>query len=621
MEVYEKNIREVLKIIRDKKKFIEQMNCVTCKQEDAYIDENGILQRSYAGQYYAMSSMNVQQEIQWYLRGIDLNKDNLWIIYGIGNVDLLKYVVQHSSAGSRILILESDLVVTKYCLENFDYTFLSECGKCIMVCGEVFDEFLQKELYMVAELEWENLVYNIQVLMNPNYHDRAEYLEKCVQHIREILISRIRNYGNSLSDMFDGFSNNCLNIREYLYSNRISEIAGKFKGYPAFIIASGPSLEKNIHHLKSANGKALLIACDASVDACVQQGIKLDAVASIERVLATYRNYYKDHTFDKDMVLIGPTNLWPNILKEYQGKKIILSRLDEGADRIILDNYEQIEHYNIGISSAHVAFQTAVEAGCNPIVLVGQDLAFTDDKIHSDSTHTKYEGANNDRKFDGSYVEDVTGNLVKTNDIYNWFRNWFEMQCIVQADRRIIDATEGGARIKGTELMTLKEAVEQFCTKEKKALMKDYLEDIPHNPQEEQEHYKRVSEYLTVEIEKLRGIQNTAQKYYQKLEGIYDKNIDKMNEKQLVQAVREMEQGNKIISEILKDKKIHVYFRNIIKQTVAKVKALGNELNADTVTMNLKLQGTLMGMIMRSVDPIVEKYQGMRSYVDKLIEK
>lgn len=621
MEVYEKNIRKLLEVIRDGNTFIQQMNGATYSPEEIFEDENGVLQRLRAGQYYAMSSMKPQQEIQLYLSGKDLKKDNLWIIYGIANVELLRYITENSSSGSRILVLESDLPLAKYCLQKYDYSFLKDSGKCIMICGEEFDDFLQKELYLVTELEWENLVYNIQVIMNPNYHYKSEYLQKCVQHIREILICRIQNYGNSLPDMFEGFENNYLNIREYLYGNKISEIKDKFKGYPAIIVAAGPSLEKNIHHLKKADGKAVIIACDASVNACVQQGVKLDAVATIERVQATYRNYYMDHEFDKDMVLVGPSVMWPDIFKEYPGKKIILSRLNEGADRIILDNYEQVEHVNIGISSAHVAFQTAVVAGCNPIILIGQDLAFTDDKIHSDITHTKFEGMNNDRRFDGSYVEDVHGGMVKTNGIYNWFRNWFEMQCIVLKDRRIIDATEGGARIKGTELMTLEEVTKQFCTKEKKIRMTECLEDIPHNPVEEQKHYKAVVEYLTTQIKKLREIQDKAEKYYEKLEKIYDRDITRMSEQQMIQAVKDMEQGNQIISDILKDERTYVYFRNIIKQTVAKVRALGNELNADTVTMNLKLQGNLMGMIMRSVDVIVEKYEEMQTYVNKLIEK
>lgn len=621
MKVYAKNIRKLLGIIRDGTTFIQLMNDTVYDKKEIFRDENGILQRFRGGQYYAMSSIKPRQEIQIYLSGKDLSKDNLWIVYGIANIELLRYIIDNSSSGSRILVLENDFPLMKYCLQKYDYSFLKDSEKCIMICGENFDDFVQRELYLVAELEWENLVYNIQVIMNPNYYYKVQYLQKCVQHIREILICRIQNYGNSLEDMFEGFRNNYLNIREYLYGNKISEIKDKFKGYPAIIVASGPSLEKNIHYLPEADGKALIIACDASADACMRQGVKPDAVASIERVYATYRNYYKDHEFDRDMVLVGPSVLWPDIFKEYPGKKIILSRLNEGADRIIMDNYEQVEHINIGVSSAHVAFQTAVEAGCNPIVLIGQDLAFTDNKIHSDITHTKFEGINNDRKFDGAYVEDVNGGMVKTNSTYNWFRNWFEMQCIILKDRRIIDATEGGAKIKGTELMTLEEVIKQFCTKKKKFCLTDCLEEIARDGVKEQEHYILVMKYLTTEIEKLRTIQDRAQKYYNKLEKIYDKNIENMSEKQLIQIVQDMEQGNGIIDDILKDDKMYVYFRNIIKQTIAKVRTLGNKLDADTVIMNLKFQGNLMGMIMRSVDVIVEKYHEMQAYVDNLIEK
>ena len=66
---------------------------------------------------------------------------------------------------------------------------------------------------------------------------------------------------------------------------------------------------------------------------------------------------------------------------------------------------------------------------------------------------------------EGNYEEKVP----TQTDLYS-FLNWYvetirEFKEHVK-DFRVINATEGGAKIDGTEVMTLKEAIAQTCTKE-----------------------------------------------------------------------------------------------------------------------------------------------------------
>lgn len=43
------------------------------------------------------------------------------------------------------------------------------------------------------------------------------------------------------------------------------------------------------------------------------------------------------------------------------------------------------------------------------------------------------------------------------------YRKWFESQIVRYPRLDVIDATEGGAKIEGSEIMTLKEAIEREC--------------------------------------------------------------------------------------------------------------------------------------------------------------
>lgn len=620
MTYYQKNIMALKEFIGDVKERIETLEKVQYGKQEVYETEQQVIMAQRDGASYALTSRKPENECQLYTKGLKLSNDNMLLVFGIANRTLLKYLVEQSSEHSKLIVFEADMKILKYCLEHYDYTFLTKGAKCILILAEELDEMAKKELRVIQYLGYENLVYNMHVLMQPNYYDKREYVHEAVRYIKEILIGKIQTYGNSMEDNFKGVRNNYKNIREYVRCNKLSEMKDQYKGYPGIIVSAGPSLEKNIQHLKKAYGKALIIACDASVKACEAQGVEPDAVASIERVPATYQFYYKDRTFDKDLVLIGPSLLWPDIFKEFPGKKIILSKLDHGMDKVISNDFERLEYADIGMSSANVAFRAAVEAGCNPIILIGQDLAFTDGKIHSDSTHTAFEGKNDDCLFDGNYVEGIYGGKVKTNDVYNLFRNWFELQCTLLKDRQVIDATEGGARIKGTAVMTFENAVNTYCTKETGKKLTDCLEDVQVTLEEEVEQDRRFLKSVQREIETLRKIQDRAANYYKKLEDIFDKNIETMSRKQLVDAVQQMQEGNEIIAEVSREHNVYMYFQQIVKQTISHVKALGNDLTNENVLANLKLQGNLMGMIKNSCDVIIDEYTQMKEYIEHLVE-
>lgn len=619
MNLYEKNIIVLSAILGDAKVRRETLENTSY---DGYVscNEQGKVGVYRQEVWYPLTSRRMKEETVWLTEKIDFNKDNLILVYGIANIELLKYLVKTMSSGSRLVVFESDMRVLKFCLEHEDYTFLAVPEHCYLIAAEEYDVLIEKELRIVELLGWEKLVYNIQTIMLPNSGYGREFFYKCVLEIKEIMSAEIKKAGNSLSDMFHGLKNDYLNIKHFVECNSVNEIMGKFKGYPAIIVAAGPSLEKNIRHIQKAKGKALILACDASVDACKQYGVVPDAVASIERVEATYRLYYKGKEFDRDMVLLGPTLLHPELLDEYPGKKILYQKVDHGMDVLVGESFEQIEYYDIGTSCAHVAFETAMLAGCDPIILIGQDLAFTDNKLHSDITHTKHEGANNDRRFDGTYVEGVYGEPVKSNDIFNWFRSWFESQMLMHPEITYIDATEGGAKIGGTQIMAFEEVVSQYCVKEVPYSLYECLEERHITKEDYKREYTKFQKRIMRVISKILKIQKESEMYYKKLEKIYDRQIERMNKEELNQVIQEMNEGTKLVQNISLDGEVYSFFAQIILQTMYRVKAIGNDVTNENVMKNLKLQGNLMGMIMRSCSVIIGQYEEAKSYVQEQLE-
>jgi hypothetical protein len=407
--------------------------------------------------------------------------------------------------------------------------------------------------------------------------------------------------GNSLEDILVGEKNLCHNLDGMMECSPFAEIQGKFKGYPAIIVASGPSLDKNIDVLKEAQDKAVIIACDASVPICKSHGVKPDGIASIERDEPTYLCYYKDRSFDEDLVLLGVDLLWPKIIEEYPGKMLLSDRTQRGFEKWWCNHFENIGEISVGSSSANVAFAFADLAGCNPIILIGQDLAFTDSKKHSDETHTfvEIEGENSDWQFDGTMVEDIYGNMLRTDRFYMMFKEWFEEAIAENRNRKVIDATEGGAKIKGAEIRTLKETIDAYCTKK---LPYHFYDCLPERKKPAKKEYidkcQKLIDGFELLLEKIDKLQKKAVEHYRTLEHIYEQEkLEEMSEEALIEVVKQMQVGDEIIQYIKGEKELLSYFDQMMLQTSIAVRALENTLSVESIKKNIQLQAKLMGVI------------------------
>ena len=116
-----------------------------------------------------------------------------------------------------------------------------------------------------------------------------------------------------------------------------------------------------------------------------------------------------------------------------------------------------------GGSVANACFAIARLLRCNKIILVGQDLAYTDDKTHSGVT---VRGSKKTEVEDLEHVVmdvDIYGNPIRSSREFKFYKEWFEQQIREDKKLEVIDATEGGIKIDGTRLMTLSDAINEYC--------------------------------------------------------------------------------------------------------------------------------------------------------------
>lgn len=402
------------------------------------------------------------EDIKSHINGLKLKNARMAVFLGFGlGYEAFYYGENLSSkqGTNEILIIEKDPMVFLLALRTVDITPLLTNPKIHFIVGVPVDNlYTAFRSYLSANQRF----YMAKAIGIVYYHSalrlNKEYYMKAVSILRESSVHQIVNFGNDPEDSLVGIQNMMDNIGEIIDNPGINMLFDKFAGKPAVIVATGPSLDKNKHLLFGIENKALIIAADASLKILLAMGFKPHMVTSLERIPETVElfNNIPDEDLQQTYFAACPV-LVHESYEAYTGPKIIVYRdFDHfrwlGVDRGIL---------NIKLSAGNMAFKVADALGCDPIILIGQDLAFTRD------LQTNAEGTTHGYRQD-SYLKEnrleVMGNdgmLIPTSaSLYSFLKSYeIDIACYKGT---CINSTEGGAYITGTQVMPFKDAIDKY---------------------------------------------------------------------------------------------------------------------------------------------------------------
>jgi len=276
---------------------------------------------------------------------------------------------------------------------------------------------------------------------------------------------------------------------------------------PAFIVSTGPSLSKNINELKAAQGKSVIIALDASATPLARAGITPDVLVAID---PTKGEEYIVEDSSKMVPLVCELNTAKGFVDTHKGTKLFSLSYNEYSNLFIQSLGRDMVPLQTGGSVANTACSLAWFLGCRTIVFVGQDLAFTGGQTHTKGSVRGDEGQEHIDSLGEKVIvlEDVFGNDVVSCYEYSIFKKWFENYIKSHEGIRAIDATEGGAKIEGTQIKTLRETIEEVCTKsfdfgEELQKVKDMFS--PDEKKQYVEHLLNINSILEENREKIKN--------------------------------------------------------------------------------------------------------------------
>jgi hypothetical protein len=258
-----------------------------------------------------------------------------------------------------------------------------------------------------------------------------------------------------------------------------------FRDVPAFIVGAGPSAQRNAHLLAEATRKGIVFAVNSSASILAAHLAEPQVLVCLEA--ANHTNQLRDLPWidrvNRALSLSASPATW------------------EMAGGPVLPFFEDIHFFYelrmlYGVDGIAVAGSVSTAAlslaemlGCSPIVFLGQDLAFTDGRVHAEGTEIEDSRVCVDRDagrivYDwcapahrifgnvagaptGEQLSEVCawggGGTVVSSATWNLVRDWLEAKARSLGSGgtspRLVNSTEGGSRIPGFEEIPLAEVL------------------------------------------------------------------------------------------------------------------------------------------------------------------
>jgi Protein of unknown function DUF115 len=404
-----------------------------------------------------------------------------FVVFGIGMGHTVRGLRAFSSA--PLVVFEPDPGLLRSFFENGP----SDLGDVPIVCS----------LYDLTQI-WPRLSNGKQSVTVVNTPGYSELFPEQAQSVRKTVGELVQRSGvNDATHRLrarvwiqDVFANLEL-LRDH---PTFLALAGQYQGVPAFIVGAGPSLGKNGRLLADAAKKGIVFALNSSARALDSYGVEPQVLACMESIDVSH--LFEGVSYIDRVARAVSMTAHPRNLRTGGGP---LLPIFEGIQQQDLPLTALLGFPGLSVSGSvsTVAFSLAQRLGCSPIVFVGQDLAYTDGRAYA--VGTAYEDSRVRLGADGQSLEHDWCETLKTThnqgenkmtdrepllEVTAWggvgtamstigfsaVRAWLESASVTLAkarpDTRLVNATEGGARIAGFEECRLSELLSTLPERE-----------------------------------------------------------------------------------------------------------------------------------------------------------
>ena len=250
-------------------------------------------------------------------------------------------------------------------------------------------------------------------------------------------------------------------------------------GKPAFLIAAGPSLDRNLALVAEAQRRGPVFAVNTAARAVEHVGGAIDVLVALEPLPLG------DQLSTSARALLCDVSSHPSTLEAGLGATLVSFGAPRGEH---LEEHFGLPPFPTEGNVATYAVRAALNLGADPVVLLGQDCAFPDGRMYAshcqrDMWRARVVGDEVHLDVDETLWRLFTDHAIPElrRDRLVWMPAWGDAEArvasipmfariaetlVVMADRspgaRLINATEGGAHLRGWEDRTLADVLSEL---------------------------------------------------------------------------------------------------------------------------------------------------------------
>jgi hypothetical protein len=441
------------------------------------LSKSGLPTLSYLGikgkKKYLISKYDPAQEAKKFINSLDISDATNFIVIGIGLGYHITELIKNTSEHSRILVIENDRSLTRLALETKDLKLiLTHPGLTLVLSNKQEDEIevLEEEKVNFSlngyRIIQQNCLTEVNIKRTNELLARIKYIfQACTIELKTQSLKSKIFYKN----IYKNYSN-------FISSIGICNLKDSLSNLPAIICSAGPSLDKNIQYLKAKRNNFLLISVATALAPLNKNSISPDFIVSIDPDVFTINFFDLHNNSENTWLLYNP--VVPSIIPDtFIGRRLTYDSSVNLAQWLVkyLGRKGSLEKI---FSVAHAAFQFAQFIGCGPIIFIGQDLSFSQKRLHCRNSYYYRQREDRVNKLENMKCLDhekfilYSSNLLLKPDIFDkettttismdTYSNMFSNSN--KKNSKTFNATEGGIGISGLKNISLREAINLYCT-------------------------------------------------------------------------------------------------------------------------------------------------------------
>ncbi len=314
--------------------------------------------------------------------GVDIRKKASVLIAGFGAGYHVAELSRRLNGAGLIIVYEPDVALLRAVFERVDHSAWLATTPLVLITDAGDAAGLSSAL---AGREAE-LALGLELV---DHAPSRERLGDGLARLRTLIASFIDavqiTINTTLVQSITTLRNELSNLDRYASCPGIADLAGAARGRPAIVVSAGPSLYRTLELLArpEVRERFVIIGVQTVLKTLLARGIRPHFVTALDYHEISRRFYEGLTPADVEgITLVAQPMANRAILDAFPGA-IRLCRSTR-LDSLLGDGLARdMGELKPGATVAHMAYYLARHLGCDPVVLVGQDLGFTDGQYYA----------------------------------------------------------------------------------------------------------------------------------------------------------------------------------------------------------------------------------------------